>query len=113
MIASIITVALAAISGLTFIAYKHPVGYRKIYVPLIVSVWAAWIIWMVYSYGQTIGFYEALRDTQALNKGTVIQTPSLKSDPMWWFLVSLAVVGYLSFLRALPSILELPAAERQ
>jgi len=112
MLASIITVGLAAVSGLTFIAYKHPLGYRKIYVPLIASVWAAWFVYMIYSLGQTTGFYDALQRTREMNKGASILTPSRESDPLWLFLVPLAIAGYLSFLRALPSILELPSKDR-
>jgi hypothetical protein len=112
MLASLITGAVAIFSGLAFIAYKHPIGYRRIHLPLIASIWALWIIRMIYIAGESSGFYHALSGVRELNKDKIFQTPSFDMDPMWWFLIPLGVVLYLSCLRALPSILELPDRDR-
>ncbi len=113
MISSIIAgLVVAFVSGLTFVAYKHPAGYRKLHIPLIASAWGVWIIHMIYSFGEQSGFYHALDGVREMNKGALLQTPSHESDPIWWFIVPLACLGYLTFLRALPSLLDLPTKER-
>jgi hypothetical protein len=112
MLASLITVALTILTGLTFIAYKHPIGYRKLYVPLVAFVGVVWFTRIIYLSGHLAGFFQALEGVRAINKGLVFQSPEHGQYPAWWTLLVLALAGYLSFLRALPSILELPDKEK-
>jgi hypothetical protein len=113
IIGGIITVALAALTGLTIIAYKHPVGYRKLYGPLVASIMGVWIAREIYRGGVSSGFYSALNGVLSMNKGAILQTPSLQQEPLWTPLIPVGVVLFLSFLRVLPSILELPEKDRE
>jgi hypothetical protein len=115
MIPSIVAgLVVAFVSGLTFVAYKHPAGYRKLHIPLIASAWGVFIIHMIYYFGETQGFYQALDGVRELNKDKAVffQTPSHASDPIWWFIIPMSFVAYVTFLRALPSLLDLPGKER-
>ena len=98
----------ATVTGLTFVAYKHPSGYRRIHTPIIIVCGVITVGYMLYSIGHTIGFYEATRRTGELNKGQLIHTPYKDNSQFWVGLIPLVVTGYMSFLRALPSILDLP-----
>jgi len=40
----IVGLALAAISGLTMLAYKHPEAYRKIHIPLNLTLLAVFVV---------------------------------------------------------------------
>jgi hypothetical protein len=95
----------ATVSGLTFVAYKHPRGYQKLYLPLIGVLAGYWLLHMAYSFGVMNGFYDALGGVRALNK-ELVQTPSLIPDPWWMDALPMIAVGYLAFLRSLPSILD-------
>jgi len=107
-------VALAALSGLSFIAYHHPSGYRRVYLPLVCAVWGVWLAWIIYSFGYERGFSTAVLATMKLNSPQLVKTPS-SGPAMWWvFFVPAALYGYLSFLLYLPSILgsERPSTSR-
>lgn len=99
------SLALAMISGLTFIAYRHPAGYRRLYLPIVYTVWAVWLGRLIYTLGETSGFYSALTQIHTLNPKQLIQTPSIEGDPWWVFLVPVVIVVYLGLLRSLPFIL--------
>ena len=97
--------AVAAVTGLTVVAYRHPTGYRRIYLPLICLVWGGWAVWFVYGLGFSSGFGQAVLETIKLNRTASIQTPSHSSASFWLFMVPAVLYGYLSFLRILPEVL--------
>jgi hypothetical protein len=113
IIGGIITLAVAALTGVTIIAYKHPVGYRKIYGPLVASIMGVWILRESYRSGVSSGFYSALDGVRSINKGVILQSPSLQQELSWTPLIPVGVVLYLSFLLMLPSILELSEKGRK
>jgi len=71
------------VTGLIFVAYKHPRGYRKLYLPLMGIAGAVWILHMVYSIGYSSGFSAALIGVYKLNKDAPVLTLSQETEPMW------------------------------
>src|SRR5437764_14014645 len=113
MLASIIAgLVVAFVSGLTFVAYRHPAGYRKLFIPLMASAWGVWIVHMIYSFGEQSGFYRALDGVRSMNKDTLLQTPSHQPDAIWWFVVPVSCVASLTFISAWRSLLDLRTTER-
>jgi hypothetical protein len=99
--------ALGASSGLTFLAYHHPTGFKRIYLPLVCAVWAVWLAWMIYGFAYQQGFSDAVLGTMKLNSPQIIKTPSSGSTGWWWYFVPAALYGYLSFLLYLPDLIRI------
>lgn len=97
--------AVAAISGLTAIAYRHPAGYRRIYVPLLCVLGGVWAVWFVYRLGFTLGFSTATLETIKLNATTVTKIPNQGSPSFWFYIAPAILYAYLSILRLLPLVL--------
>ena len=95
----------AAFSGLTIAAHKYPLGYQRIYMPLVCAVWGVWGIWIVYQFGVTAGSGQAVLETLQLNPTLLIKTPLSSPTPWWYYFVASAVYAYLSVLRLLPALL--------
>lgn len=95
----------AAFSGLAITAYKYPLGYRRMYMPLVCAVWGAWSVWLVYQFGVTAGSGQAVLETLQLNPTLLIKTPLSSSTPWWYYFVAPAAYAYLSLLRFLPELL--------
>ena len=96
---------LAAVSGITFIAYKHPEGYRRMHGPLIILVAVLWVIWATYGMGHQQGFYEGLRQVRDQNPDVLLETPNYEISSLWVFMLPSIPIIYFMFLGALPSIL--------
>jgi len=96
---------IAALTGITILAYKHPAGYGKIYYPIVGAIGVAWLVWFVYGIAYTSGFGDAIVETMKLNTPKLIKTPSNGSTPWWYFFIPAALYIYLSFLRILPHLL--------
>ncbi len=98
---------LAAVSAITYIAYKHPTGYKKLwYVAswvLVVSLAVAgiWDSSMSYTYVSLIDGLEYEQRKNIDEKLKEIDLPLMKI-----FLVTSACYAYLLFLKYLPNILE-------
>lgn len=107
------SLAVAAITGLTVVAYRHPDGYRRIYVSLLFVLGGAWAAWFMYGLGFTFGFSKAALETMKLNPGTVIKTPSQESPSFWIYMAPAILYAYLSFLRLLPHVLRLGAPDAE
>ena len=103
---------LAALSGLAFIAYRHPAGYRFMYTPLFWGAWGVWLLCRAYRWGLSSGFYGALGEVRTLNPTAVLQIPSLESEPWLFGLAPLAFIFYLGFLRLLPFITGIETVEQ-
>jgi len=97
--------AVAAITGLSVIAYRHPAAYARIYRPLLGVLIGAWAVWFIYGVGFGSGFHEAMLATMKLNSGTLIKTPDRDSASFLFHMVPIIVYAYLSFLRLLPHLL--------
>jgi TRAP-type C4-dicarboxylate transport system permease small subunit len=103
----IAAIATAILSGITFIAYKHPDGYRRMFWPIVISLWACSGLWAAYSIGQTVGRWDARLEFLKLNPTSQMPTATTIS-PLWMWMLPGVVVGYLLFLRFLPDILHSP-----
>ena len=89
---------LAAVSGLTFIAYKHPKGYDKISPFIFLANAVLFLMYLAWTIGYQSGFYEGQKANGTLEYPI----------PFHWLLIlMIANAGYLSFLSYLPSILEI------
>jgi amino acid transporter len=106
--------AVAAITGLSIIAYRHPAAYARIYRPLVCMLVGAWVVWFIYGIGFDSGFGNAVLTTMKLNSGSLIKTPSRDLPSFWLYMVPAIVYAYLSFLKLLPHLLrdEAPNPEK-
>ncbi len=110
----IYSLVVALVSGLTFIAYKHPVGYKKIYTLLIPVSFVPVIIILSYNLG---ALYSSIRSIG----NDLLEKPDEKisllshnitrmNESLDYILLSavigFVVIGYLMFLHKLPVILE-------
>lgn len=99
------SLAAAAITGLTILAYRHPIAYRRLYLPLVCIVWGVAAAWFVFNLGFIVGFGQGVIETLKLNSPTFIKTPSFGFTHWWYFFVPTVVYAYLSLLRFLPELL--------
>jgi hypothetical protein len=114
-IAVIVPVVLAIISGITFIAYKHPKGYKKILTaittPLVVvvtSIIASNVGGIVITANQ-LSWQLAKRPDEKITDLS-IYINNLQNSVNYaglTIMVALCVAGYLTFLYFLPDILGL------
>jgi TRAP-type C4-dicarboxylate transport system permease small subunit len=98
---------LAAVSGVGYLAYKHPAAYRKIYWPLttlaliIFTIIGSWMIGLQQGYTQVIPLIEPSKLPQ-------VQEAITRGMDRWW-IVTAAYFGatlYLLLLSYLPTLLE-------
>jgi hypothetical protein len=99
------TLFVAAISALTFVAYKHPRAYQRIYLGISVSFIALFLgalAWHLASY-LTFDALIPFIDANKLQEAKVVGNSYLISP--WVFAAGGASVLYLSFLTWLPILL--------
>jgi hypothetical protein len=104
----------AAVSGLTFVAYRHPNGYRKIFsalVPVASMAMLSVVGWNLGALGSSIqSVGKALKN----NPEEKIQSSSFSitsmNESFDYIIIAVVVgffiIGYLFFLYKLPTILE-------
>ena len=97
--------AVAAITGLTVVAYRHPAAYGRIYRPLLCALVGAWAVWFIYGIGYTSGFSRAVLATINLNSGSAVKTPDQEQPSFWLYMVPVIAYGYLGLLNILPHVL--------
>lgn len=97
--------AVAAITGLSVIAYRHPVSYARIYRPLVCVLVGAWAVWFIYGIGFMSGYNEAVIATMKLNSSAVIKTTDRGPPSFLVDMVPAIVYAYLSLLKLLPHLL--------
>ena len=98
---------LAAVSAITYLAYKHPTAYGKIYWPqsalnlIILTVIGSWMIGVQHAYTQVIPLVEPSKLPQ-------VQEAISRSMDRWWviFAAYFGITLYLTFLSYLPKLLE-------
>jgi hypothetical protein len=104
MIELTVGLILAAIGGLTFLAYKHPEAYGKLFHPLFIvatmALWAmmGWALGEMYTYSKLSPVIEDIRKAQ-----TIVEP--FEFNPFYLPSVYLGVVFYLAFLRWLPNLI--------
>lgn len=102
----------ALVTGVTFVAYKHPRSYRKFYDPLSITVLAILAGRIIYGIGFGNGFNSAVFAVRDLNKGVFVNTPPYPSESFFVaFVLPILILLYLRFLLFLPSILDLEKDE--
>lgn len=99
--------AVAAASGLTFLAYKHPRPFESVFIVLngvFILFWAVWFGWDLGVYNST----EAVFDFVAADKiKDAVAAGRSYRIPLWATLSASGVYVYLSFLRfGLPYLLD-------
>jgi hypothetical protein len=98
--------AVAAIGGITFIAYRHPNAYRIIFIVLIVCYIAATVAMTAWNEG-SYHTYRALLDY--IEGDNIAKAKAVRENyqiPNWIILSSIGVYAYLCFLYFLPNILD-------
>ena len=112
MLALFIPLLSLPISALAFLAYSHPTGYARLFVPLSIATFSSSVIFVTYQIGHSIGFSAAISDFMALNSSNIISHPDILIKfpshdiaPLWGFMIPVVVFIYLVFLRFLPNIL--------
>lgn len=98
--------ALAALSGVTFIAYKHPSGYRKISTKLFIAIVA--LIWglMIWNASSEITFVSVKKyiDEEQLEEAEAIAF-SIGYIKYWVYAILGILAIYIVILDFLPNIL--------
>ena len=104
---------LASISGLTFLAYKHPPAYEKIAVKLMVVFFS--VIIVAIAVAGTLGYLivdhltdGTLEVGEAVRQSAIDELLYLRSVLYWsglTIVISIASMMYLGFLGFLPSLL--------
>ena len=103
----------ADVTGISFIAYKHPAGYQKIdpilrYGSLIILVCGViWNVALDSSWIRIHSFIAEGKDTAATAALNELKVPNL-----WLFIGCLGVNSYSIFLYYLPDILKTKGSER-
>jgi hypothetical protein len=99
-------IALAALSALTFVAYKHPIGYQRLAMPLrivVPALFIAVVVWDVSSM-QTFGsVYEFIDFSKIKEARTAAE--SMRFLNGYIFTAYILGMIYLEFLGFLPLIL--------
>ena len=108
-------IVVSIITGISWIAYKHPNGYKNIFrvvLPIILLYSVGGICFNVGSLGEGINQLskELARQPDASTTSIKFTADGLSKNfnmIMKIFIISLGVVGYMIFLYFLPSILEI------
>jgi hypothetical protein len=99
---------LASISGISYLAYKHPLAYRKVFLPLLVLSNLIGLILVVWGLGVTAAYLKLIPFLES-SKWAQERDAVNSILPRWW-LVAGACLGantYLGFLNyGLPKLLE-------
>ena|SRR2546421_537687 len=97
----------ASISGLALLAYRHPPGYKRLYIILMIAISAAYLLiglWDIaceISYGQVITF---LKDNAYDDARSAVRRVQI--NLVWTSLAAVGAYVYLNFLLYLPKLLE-------
>jgi hypothetical protein len=110
----VLSLVLAALSGLTFVAYKHPRGYRKMSKPLALSVSLLAIAVLSFTLGGTLAAIGTLKDHLDVFPDQTLKSEEYCINGLYddrnlalvVLVVTAATLGYLYFLSCLPRILE-------
>jgi hypothetical protein len=101
------TAALAAITALCIIAYRHPKGYMKLADHLIKAAFCIFCVVAGFAIGVSAAQETLAPYVQPPKAGQATQAvAAITPSPWWTTIVFAAFVGFLWFLRALPDILE-------
>lgn len=100
----ITALAVAAISGLSFIAYRHPEAYSRMFASLIYSLtilmggWCVWCVAVSVTYSHMLPFVGEIQKAsdaiEVLQPSVVVVLPTF-----------IAAFAYLCFLRFLPNLI--------
>ena len=100
-----VAIIVAALSGITYLAYKHPDAYEKMYAVFAVGFMGIWIFLLSWNVA-------ILTANSRVDKATRYATEPIVTDaidtlyfPWWVFAVGGAAYLYLTFLYKLPSLL--------
>ena len=100
-------IVVAALSSLTYLAYKHPVAYRRICVPLLAAggtVYLGIMYWdlvVELTFGKILQYIPSDKFRAAENA-----RDSFEISIPWLFIIFFSCYAYLLFLSFLPKILE-------
>ena len=109
----IYSLIVAAVSGLTFVAYRHPHGYRKMYSTLIPVASMALFTVLAWNLGGLTNIIRSVGKELKNNPEEKIQRSSYSITSMnenldyiiLAVVIGFSVIGYLFFLYKLPTIL--------
>lgn len=106
MIATIVTsLAVAFITGVTFLAYKHPKAFKRLYWPLCFLITCAFLATSVWN-SAISAVLSTLKDfIPASHLQTAMQKAHELDLPAWYLLVFFASIIYIVFLLWLPNLL--------
>lgn len=100
---------LSLLTGITYIAYKHPPGYRKIYIVLGLAFGLAGIFDFFWSTASNTTF-KAVRPYIAPDKAeAALVAAKAVQIPLWVSGMIIGVAAYLVLLAFLPQILGMPS----
>ena len=106
----IVTLIISAVSALAFVAYRHPEGYARLYVPMLLTSFAIFATWCVYSVGYQLGFSDASIECIKAKPPAVVTQPKLESFP---FVAFILLILFITLLRFLPVIFDLPSKRQR
>lgn len=108
-----IPLILAAVSGLTFIAYKYPKGYERISKPIVIFTCLCFVgvfAWFLGTMHSNIRWLQRELENSPKEEISEISSQITGLNHSWTFLlwafvIFVIVIGYLIFLYYLPNIL--------
>ncbi len=116
----ILTLLVPIVTGITFIAYKHPVRFKKAAIPLVIVISFNSMIKLASTLGSSVSCIQILNETLVRSPnekistvGNPITSLSANLDTFkWTILTAVASLSYLLFLYWLPRILNLKSATK-
>jgi TRAP-type C4-dicarboxylate transport system permease small subunit len=98
----------AALSGVTFVAYKHPRAYAKVFLILIAvctTIFLGEIVWGMSNVAARTAAFEAMKlsgSDELANADKIYAAVAAHSTPDWVLGVTIAIWAYLVFLSSFP-----------
>lgn len=102
---SILGAIVAIVSGLTVLAYKNPIGFKRLYFPIATILLLTSVGLGAWNAGVTTAAKTLLEFVPAANIQQATASSSALLTPIWHFLVLVVMFVYLVFLLWLPYIL--------
>jgi hypothetical protein len=98
---------LASVSGLTFLAYKHPIAYRKLYFALrfpFLMMFFGVVLWDISAMRALSTLLPLVVPEQAKQAHDAVGSQQLMN--FWRFLFFMFAMAYLEFLQWFPELLQ-------
>jgi hypothetical protein len=102
----IVSLIVAAVGALGFLAYREPQAYAKLYSPFQVTLVVAFTACLIWNTGVTAGAHQVISFVPFEKFGQAENAEDAAIVPFLWLIVGFGMTNvYLMFLRALPTLI--------